>query len=86
MSELTELPEWVWNLLDAVAAYEEEHPILYRLDDNPTDGSLEYVRASCFGSYLTDREAWPPREMQDAAEFRRHLLRETTPPTTQEEA
>lgn len=80
MSELTDLPEWVWNLLDALAAYEDEHPTLYRLDSNANGDGLDYNRALCFGGFLTDRKAWPPRDVQDAAEFRRQVLRDHTPP------
>lgn len=74
MSEMTDLPEWVWTLLDAVSRYEDEHPMLYRLTDNATDGSLEYSRAECFGAFLSEHNAWPPRQMQELAEFRRHIL------------
>jgi hypothetical protein len=75
VNELTDLPEWVWNLLDALAAYEDEHPILYRLGDSAPDGAVGYERASCFGHFLSERKAWPPRGIQNAAEFRRHVMR-----------
>ena len=78
VSELTELPDWLWALLDALAEYEHDHPPLYRFADDPTDGKPEYVRAQCFGSFLSERKAWPPREIWDAAEFRRHVLRNST--------
>lgn len=71
MSNYHELPEWIWPLLDAIAAYEDEHPLLYRMADSDT-----YERTQCFGSYLSERGAWPPRDVQDAAEFRRHVLRQ----------
>lgn len=73
-TELTDLPDWVWNLLDAIERYEDEHPILYRLGSNDTDGALAYERALCFGGYLGEHNAWPPREVTDAAHFRRHIL------------
>lgn len=74
MSGWTELPEWVWDLLDALAAYEDEHPMLYRMTIDDKD--IAYERAECFGSRLTERKAWPPREVSDAAEFRRKVLRD----------
>lgn len=70
MSNLTELPDWVWALLDAVATYEDEHPMLYRLVDVD-----KYERESCFGSYLSEQNAWPPRSVMDVAEVRRDALR-----------
>lgn len=81
MSEWTEVPEWVWDLLDALAAYEDEHPILYRMTDEAA-----YERWSCFGAYLSERKAWPPREVRDAAEFRRHIRRELTPQPDHDDA
>jgi hypothetical protein len=74
MSELTELPEWVWDLLDAVSRYEDEHPLLYRMT-----ASDQYERTICFGGYLSEVKAWPPRAVQDAAEFRRQVLANATP-------
>ena len=74
-ANLIETPEWVWTLLDALSEYEDTHASLYRFTGNGGDG---YERAQCFGGFLTERDAWPPREMQDAAEFRRHILREAT--------
>lgn len=71
MSDWTEAPDWVWNLLDALAAYEDEHPILYRMT-----ASDVYERWPCFGAFLSERKAWPPRDVQDAAKFRRHVLRQ----------
>lgn len=73
MSENMDLPEWVWNLLDALSDYEDEHPILYRMT---ADEDIAYARAGCFGHFLSERNAWPPREVQNLAEFRRNVLRE----------
>ena len=75
MSDLTDLPDWLWTLLDALDEYEHDHPLLYAYETN-AEGGLEYVRTACFGAFLTEREAWPPREVTDAAYFRRHVLRE----------
>jgi hypothetical protein len=83
MSELTEMPDWMWDLLDALRDYENEHSPLYRYTGEGKDG---YERAECFGAFLTDRTAWPPREMQDAAEFRRHVIREHLPTTAHPDA
>lgn len=69
MSDLTEFPEWVWSLLDALDEYEDAHPMLYRMTDVD-----RYERAECFGAFLNARKAWPPRDVQDAAKFRRHIL------------
>lgn len=71
MTDLTDLPTWVWELLDALNAYEAEHPILYRMT-----ASDEFERAQCFGSFLSESDAWPPREISEAAAFRRHVLKQ----------
>ena len=80
MNSLTELPEWVWDLLDALAAYEDEHGPLYRYTGGDGDG---YERTGCFGAYLGGRSAWPPQEVTAAAEFRRHVLAQVEPTATE---
>ncbi len=44
LTDITDLPEWVWDLVDHLAEYEEVHPILWQQKPDDT-----YIRAECFG-------------------------------------
>jgi hypothetical protein len=50
LRELAELPSWVWDLIEALHRYEDEHPPLYREGPGP-DG---YVRAGCVSGILDE--------------------------------
>jgi predicted RNA-binding Zn-ribbon protein involved in translation (DUF1610 family) len=71
VSEYRNLPQWVWELLDAIDTYEDEHAPLFRM---ATTGA--YQPAQCIGSYLSDREASVPADVQEAAKFRKEILRQ----------
>lgn len=60
MSEMTDLPDWVWQLVAGLSRYEDEHPILYRMT-----ASDVYERTPC-PAPLT---SLIPREVRDAAEL-----------------
>lgn len=67
----TDLPEWVWNLLDALDQYEDEHPVLFR---ETTRGT--YERAACFG-HLANNII--PSEVHDVAALMRWRNRSRDP-------
>lgn len=71
MSEYRNLPQWVWELLDAIDTYEDEHAPLFRMTTAGT-----YRPAQCIGSYLSDRDALVPADAQEAAKFRKEILRQ----------
>lgn len=60
MSALTDLPDWVWQLVAGLSRYEAEHPILYRMTSSDV-----YERTSCPDA-LT---GLIPRDIRDAAEL-----------------
>jgi len=61
---LTELPEWVWQVVEATQKYDDEHPPLYR-SSYTTDG---YESTQCLDSIL---EPLIPAEVWDAARVMR---------------
>lgn len=66
----TDLPAWVWDLIDALDAYEEEHPLLYM-----NNWKSQWVRTECFGKRA---EGIIPAEIRDAARLARQRLAAAT--------
>lgn len=70
MSGVTGLPAWVWELLDALDIWEEEHPKFFRMSDSPDE--VTYEQTSC------GRDRWysvVPKEAWDSLEIRREAIR-----------
>ena len=61
---MSDLPEWVWQLVEALEQYEDEHPKLFR-QSWQHDGYDPYP---CFGSQF---EEIVPREIRATAELMR---------------
>jgi hypothetical protein len=60
MSELSDLPEWVWDLVDVLDRYSDEHPPLYRMNVK-----AEYERTPCLCDPISKII---PRDVRNTAE------------------
>lgn len=66
----TNLPEWVWRLLEALDEYEDEHPVLYR-----ENARGDFVKAVCpYGSGVLNHIPDDVRPALDAMRNRRYGL------------
>ena len=71
LMEVRDLPEWVWDLVDRLAEYEEVHPVLWQ--QKPDDS---YIRAECASAIAG---AIIPAEVLEVAALMRERNRRRDP-------